>query len=228
MVKEEHYHNLIRIINILFYLVKGGALFDLEPMLQDVSGLEKMVSSEMTMEYMSFPYKSHYKIPHYVSLLFHQFIKTMKEIIINIDGLYNKHLIQFNEPFNQYVYGFKIFDGLFRCNDGKTVNYKYFIQLFFNLETMNIFYAFRNGSGFHESIKLDSAFTNEIIGCIDIINESMRNFKSFKIVKPFDPIDNYINENLSIFEAKGWFLIKSKYENPIDGRCDEVLSIQRK
>ena len=227
MVKEEHYLSMIRVINICNDLLNGWCLLR-EPKIGDVSGLDKMVSSEMAMEFISFPYKSNYKIPQYVALLFHQFIKTKKDVIININGLYNKHLVQYNQAKNINIYGYNIFDELFRCDDGETINYRFFVKLLFNLETMNILYAFRNGSGFQESIKLDSAFTNEIIGCIDIINESMKNFKSFKVIKPLHSIQNYIEDHSSIFEKKGWVLVKSSYENPIDGSCDEVLSIQRK
>lgn len=60
----------------------------------------------------------------------------------------------------------------------------------------NVIFAYRNGTGDEESVKLDAAFTNEILACIDIINNTPASlFKAFKFVKPSDSIHNYIDNN---------------------------------
>ena len=223
----EHYLAVINIMNILFRVFGGWVLEPDAPDNRDVDGLRELVSAEEKMEYISFPYKSEWKIPQYVSLLFHQFLKKTKQISINTWPL-SLHFIKYNKYFDHNWYGYQKFDGLFRCRDKITINYTFFVKILPNLEEFIVFKAYRSG-GYKKSIVLDAAFTSEMLNCIDFINnKSSSVLHTIKIVEPIDIIEMYIKDNLSNFAEKGWGLKKCRYESPIDGVCNNTLSIKRK
>ena len=225
-IKEgEHYLDVIKVINILLNFFEGAVLAGIKPFGGDVSGFKELMVSESNNEFMSFPYFSECNIPHYISLLFHQFIKQRKSITICTWYL-SMDFWGRNKVFDVDYYGYSKFKSLFLLKDEKTINFKLFLKLLFNLEQFVVFYG--TAKGYKKSIKLDGAFSKEILGCCDMINNTLSSvFSSFTIVNPIDPISHYISNNSWEFKSKGWRLRRNKYQHPVFGLSDNCLIIEK-
>merc|ERR1712154_269962 len=100
--------------------------------------------------------------------------------------------------------------GLFFVDD--MVNFMKLCQIFnMNLQRIVVSNRPRN---FKQSINLNASFLEQILFAIDVISKNVelnRVFEEILIVEPLDSIQEFIEENQTLFVEKGWSLKKTSY-----------------
>ena len=209
--KSQKFSKSTKIINILREMLLGYPLPGIKPVPSDVSRMSLMIKAELDAVYLDDPYTG--KLPLYTVHLFHQFLCSKTEIVINwkwmdMDFWYHDPGLGCN------VYGFKKCRNLFVSENGSgSLQMSSLVNLCENIKSMVV--MSQPGMEYIPSIALDDGFLTEILSSIKSLNDrGNRKFKEFVIVKPSDSISEFIKLNQQRFSKMGWTLKEEKYAVP--------------
>ena len=185
--------------------------------------LSKLIDNELSESFLNVPYKS--DVPYYVSCLFHRFLHCGKEVFINHYNM-GQHEA-YEDPYFGMLYGFKSFQSIFKYPDLSMYNLSLFFRLFPNLEKMVVFNYVK--CEWKESIPINGVFLEEILKCMDILDETVNDtFSEFVVVNPTDSIEKFRQKNWDRLKARGWSMMEGPYSHPRrPGKGIKALYIQR-
>merc|ERR1712241_321947 len=99
--------------------------------------------------------------------------------------------------------GYKRMSPLFCNADVSSLDFTVFVKLMPNLKRISLF----NKKPYAPSIELDTAVVGNLLQTLDIIRDSAslsESFETINIVKPKTDISQFIEQNQSVFQEKGW------------------------
>ena len=199
--QNENYIQYVKVMTMLRCMFSGNVLFGSEPTSDDIDCVEGLIEMEVKT-------LNNIKIPKYIKTLWHHFLMKQTQILLNLD-VWRIHSFGYNSAYEMDEYGFLKFKKLFMKNE--MFNFLLYITLLPNLQTFTVGDV---GVGQADpSIPLTLEFTNEILSCISYLNVSVSSlsFRSFQIIKPKSPIDEYIFQTKDKYLKQGWILKKDKF-----------------
>ena len=165
IVRGKQFKVFVKVINVLRDLTGGFLTIPAKkPTSKTPFVLSKLIDNELAESFLNVPYKS--DVPYYVSCLFHRYLHCGTEVMINH---YNMEQHEAYHDGRRQLYGFKLFQSIFKYPDCSMYNLCLFFRLFPNLEKMVVFNYVKNE--WKESIAINGVFLEEILKqcCIKLV-----------------------------------------------------------
>lgn len=226
IVHHKQFKVYVKVINILAVICIGypSQFAFNRPSSKTHIVLSKLIENELAESYLNVPYKA--EIPYYVSCLFHRFLLSTKEVLFNCYNL-DRHRL-YHDGWFGYVYGWEKLQHIFKNDDG-TCKLSMFFRLCRDLERLVIFSFVRNVGDWRTSVTLNEAFVEEILKCMDILDETANDtFTEFVVVNPIGSIKKFMRDNDARFQQSKYRMMQKSYTDPKrKGMVKNALYIQR-